>query len=206
MFKTLGLMALLSVVLACGTLMAQQGQNSPAPLPPQAGMARGMARTMGRSNMQVCMQRAGISKTIMQQHRTMMQSMRSQLRSACTDSSLTQQQRMEKIRQIRQSMRSQMMGQLTAQQRQAMQQCMRQNNRRGGRGMARRSGGGNPCAQFGGASGAVAPGPSCFIGFIFQKYPVQPLLLIELRFHCALSVASKIDGSFITTRGKFAGL
>ena len=158
MFEKFGLMALVSVVLACGTLMAQQGQNSPAPLPPQAGMGRGMGRMMGRNNMQVCMQRAGMSKTVIQQHRTMMQSMRTQMRSACTDTSLTQQQRAEKIRQIRQSMRSQMMGKLTAQQQQAMQQCMRQNNRGGGRGMARRDGGGNPCAQFGGASGAVAPG------------------------------------------------
>src|SRR3974390_2409026 len=49
-----------------------------------------------------CWQVAGISKSAMDQRRSIQQGVRSQVEAACADSSLTAQQRSEKIREIHQ--------------------------------------------------------------------------------------------------------
>ena len=87
-----------------------------------------------------CWQQAGISSSVMQQHREIMQNARSQVQSVCSDSALTQQEKRAKISQVRADARQQLESLLTSQQQEALKSCQASRGREGMRGHE-----GNPC-------------------------------------------------------------
>lgn len=70
-----------------------------------------------------CWQRAGISQSAMQQRKQIEENTHSQVESVCSDSSLTPQQKQQKIRQLRQEAQSQVQNLVTPQQEQALKSC-----------------------------------------------------------------------------------
>lgn len=70
-----------------------------------------------------CWQEAGISKSTMEQRRSIQQSARAEIQSVCANSSLTPQQRREQIRAIHERTRQQMEESITPQQREALKSC-----------------------------------------------------------------------------------
>jgi hypothetical protein len=101
-----------------------------------------------------CWQVAGITKSAMQERRSIMEGVRSQVAAVCGDSSLTAQQRNEKIRAIHQQAKQQADAVITPQQMEAVKSC--QASRGGGHpsGGAPHVGGGEPCGQLPGSSGS----------------------------------------------------
>ena len=93
----------------------------------------------GRGGRGSCAQQAGISHSVMQQRRQIVQSARSQEEAVCSNSSLSMQQKKAEIRQIRQQARQQADALVTPQQMEAVQSC--RGSRRGNR--SGRSGGGS---------------------------------------------------------------
>lgn len=70
-----------------------------------------------------CWQQAGVSQSAIERRKQIEESMRGQVESVCSDSSLTPQQRQEKIHQLHQEARQQMQGLITPQQEQALRSC-----------------------------------------------------------------------------------
>lgn len=90
---------------------------------------------------QPCWRQAGVSQSAFQQHRSIEMRTRSEVQSVCSDSSLTPQQRAEKIRQIREQARAQQESLLTPQQAAAFRSCRQQRGEVGHPG----AGGIGPC-------------------------------------------------------------
>ena len=115
-------------VLLCASLVAAQavpsGTNSNSTAP-----RRGQNRP--------CWQQAGVSQSVMQQRRSLEQNTRSEIESVCADSSLSQQQKHQKIQQIHAQARQQIQGMMTPQQEEALKSCRAQ------RGEGRHEGGGS---------------------------------------------------------------
>jgi hypothetical protein len=115
-------------------------QVAPSPASPRG-------TTAPRAPRQVpCWQQAGISQSALQQRKQIEESTHSQVEAVCSDSSLTPQQKQQKIRQLRQDARKQVEGLITPQQEQALKSC------RAGRGEEPRiggvhGGGGGPCGE-----------------------------------------------------------
>jgi Spy/CpxP family protein refolding chaperone len=144
------------VVLSAG-VMAQ--------VHPSSTGGQGSSTTPGsrRGRQQPCWQQVGISQSAEQQHRQIEESTRSQVEAVCTDSSLSQQQKQQKIRQLHEVARKQTDGLLSPQQEQAMKACREQ--RSSGRGTGGHAthgggarGGGGPCGEM--TSGPRSSGPS----------------------------------------------
>ena len=70
-----------------------------------------------------CWQQAGVSRSALEQRRQIEENTRSQVESVCSDSSLTPQQKHEKIRQLHQEARQQAERLVTPQQEQALRSC-----------------------------------------------------------------------------------
>ena len=81
----------------------------------------GTATGGGRS--EPCWKVAGITPAAMQQRRSIEQNTKSEIASACADSSLSPQQRRQKIQQIRQQTRQQVEALITPQQQEALKAC-----------------------------------------------------------------------------------
>jgi hypothetical protein len=108
-----------------------------------------------------CWQVAGISKSAMEQRRSIMQGVHSQVEAVCADSSLSAQQRNEKIRQIHQQATQQANAIVTPSQMEALKSC--QSSRASahpptGGAIHHGGGGGGPCGQLPSNSGPGAPG------------------------------------------------
>jgi len=95
-----------------------------------------------------CWQQVGISKAAMEQRRTIEQSLHSQVGSVCADSSLTDQQKLEKIKEIRQQARSQMEALIPGQQLQELKACNEQRSPHAAPGQPKARTG--PCPGMGG--------------------------------------------------------
>ena len=116
-----------------------------------------------------CWQVAGISKSAMDQRRSIQQGVRSQVEAACADSSLTAQQRSEKIREIHQQAKQQIDALITPQQMEALHSCQQSRNHGGGMhpSTPHAGGGGHgPCGELpagsspGGQGGTSKPEPT----------------------------------------------
>jgi Spy/CpxP family protein refolding chaperone len=146
--SVLALMALTFLVQGTRNLQAQNGTSSaPASSP---GTGANPATGPGQMNPRgACFEKAGVPRSTMAKRRSIMKDARSQMEWACNDTSLSNQQRMQKIRGIIQNSRKQLADLLTSQQRQQLRQCMRQ-YRGHGPAMGKRRGGprGNPCGRF----------------------------------------------------------
>jgi hypothetical protein len=92
-------------------------QTAPSPVSPRGTTS---TRPVRQSP---CWQQAGISQSAIQQHRQIEESTRSQVESVCSDSSLTPQQKQEKIRQLHQQAQRQAGGLITPQQENALKSC-----------------------------------------------------------------------------------
>ncbi len=140
--KDLACAATLFLAISVCPLLAQMVTQSPA------GSAPPNSNTTRRARREPCWQVAGISQSAMQQHKSLEENARSQVQSVCNDSSLTPQQKREKIRQIHQQTQQQVEGVITPQQRQALQACRQQRGEGvhgGGRGMHPKGEG--PCGE-----------------------------------------------------------
>ena len=96
-----------------------------------------------------CWQEAGVSKATMEQRRSIEQGVRSQVSAVCADSSLTTQQRNEKIREIHQQAHQQLEALITPQQQEAMKACQ-QSRPHSGAGqvhVGHAGGGTGPCGE-----------------------------------------------------------
>lgn len=91
---------------------------------------------------QPCWQQAGISSSTVQQYREIMRNTRQEVESVCSDTSLSQSQKQEKIHQLRAEARQQAEALVTSQQLQALESCRKQRGE-GHRGMHNA---GAPCA------------------------------------------------------------
>ena len=110
----------------------------------------------GRGGRGSCAQQAGISRSVMQQRREIVQSARSQEEGVCSNSSLSMQQKRAEIRQIRQQAREQADALVTPEQMQSVEACRGgRGGNRGGRSGARQGGGGG-----GGGGGICGEMPS----------------------------------------------
>lgn len=99
-----------------------------------------------------CWQVAGISKSAIEQRKSIMQNAHSQVEAVCADTSLTAQQRNEKIRQIHQQAKQQVDALITPSQMESLRSC--QSSRAG----AHPSGGGHPSGGAGGGPCGELPG------------------------------------------------
>jgi len=136
MLKRLGLAVVLSSAISAGALWAQTNAS------PQPGAPA------GRRSAQPCWKQAGISSSVMPQIREIHQTMHSQVESVCSDSSLTFQQKQQKVRQLRQEAYQQMDALAGSQQLEALRSCQEQ---RAGSGSGMHHG--SPCS-----GGAGSPG------------------------------------------------
>lgn len=92
-----------------------------------------------------CWQQAGVSRSAIEQRRQIEENIHGQVESVCSDSSLTPQQKQEKIRQLHQEAQQQVQGLVSPQQEQALRSCREKRGEvpRGG-GI---HGGGGPCGE-----------------------------------------------------------
>ena len=141
-----------TVLLTLAALPALAQTTIPRPTSPYPGSST----TTGRGRQEPCWRQAGLSQQAQQQRRQIQQNTRSEMQSVCNDSSLSQQQKQQKIHQIREQSRQQVEALITPQQRQAIESCQqqRQGGGRGGKGMRSRGRGGEgPCGAMPSASG-----------------------------------------------------
>jgi hypothetical protein len=145
----------LAVTLAAGLMVLSWGAwGQTAPVRPPAP-----GHTAAQPRQEPCWQVAGISKAAMEQRKSITQGVRSQVEAVCADSSLTAQQRNEKIRQIHQQAKQQLDALITPAQMESMKAC--QSSRGGGHAPSPAphmgGGGGGPCGQLPATSGSSGP-------------------------------------------------
>jgi hypothetical protein len=117
--------ASLVAVLAAAPVFAQRRPPSPAP-PAQKG-SLGQTRIQGASQAKqpTCMQEAGISQATLDQLQSINLQTRSEVQGVCSNSSLSEQEKLQQIREIRQRAQAQRNGLISPQQRQEIQQCQK---------------------------------------------------------------------------------
>lgn len=146
------------VLLTASLLLAQTRTSPPTSAPPAT---TGQTPTQGRGRRQPCWQQAGVSQSAAQQHRQIEENSRAQIETVCSDSSLSPQQKEQKIHQLREESRKQLAGLLNPQQEQALKSCRQQ--RGGGEGRGGHGGGGGahagggPCGEMPAASHGAKP-------------------------------------------------
>jgi Spy/CpxP family protein refolding chaperone len=130
--------ALFSAIAIC-PLQAQMTSSSGAASGPQSSPQGSPGARTGRQ--QPCWQQAGIPSSTVQQYRGIMQSTRQEVESVCSDASLSQSQKQQKVQLLRTQARQQVEGLVTAQQLQALDSCRQQRGEK-----ARGALGATPCA------------------------------------------------------------
>lgn len=149
----IGAGAVVLLLAAFPLLGQQQPLERPVPLPPQAQNPTGRpsSRHAARQPRQEpCWQQAGISQAAIEQRRSIQESVKSQVAAICANSSLTQQQRRQQIRQVHEQARQQMESLITPQQMQALRACQQARSRAHGGGFHGSGGGGRgtgPCGE-----------------------------------------------------------
>jgi len=147
------------LVLPVVSSFAQDSTSAPPNSAPPTSAAPVPRGRFGRQG--GCWQEAGIPPSVAQQGRQIMQNTRSQVMSACNDSSMSQQQKQEQVRQLHGQEREQIRGLLTEQQAEAYKACMEQHHGSGGGMGGGRNGG--PCGEMpqpGSTSSGTSPRPN----------------------------------------------
>jgi hypothetical protein len=114
------------------------------PLAAQTASTPGSPRGTTPTHQKPCWQQAGISQSALQQRKQIEESAHSEIESVCSDSSLTPQQKQQKIHQIHEQAQKQAGGVISSQQEAALKSC------RASRGEAPHMGGmhgGGPCGE-----------------------------------------------------------
>jgi len=146
--KAGGLLVAAIVVLVPLSLAAQQSGSQGAGAPPgKPGY--------GSTHQAPCWKQAGIPQSVTEQHHSIEQNMHSQVQAVCSDTSLSDQQKREKIRDIRKAAHEQMEGLLTADQLSKLESCRASHG--GGHGGEHKGGG--PCGELAGKPAEAAPPP-----------------------------------------------
>lgn len=110
----------LSLLYMIGSLSAQTTTPPPTSSP---GTASSGTIPTRRGRGEPCWKQAGISPSVVQQHRSIVQNTRSQERSVCSDSALTAQEKQQKIHEIRGQAARETEALLTPQQAQTLRSC-----------------------------------------------------------------------------------
>ncbi|HWX91356.1 MAG TPA: hypothetical protein VNY29_01895 [Terriglobales bacterium] len=109
------------ILLAVSFLAAWPGYSQTATPKPVAPLRSGGLGSA--SHQPPCWQQVGISKGVIEQRRSLEQNTRTQVESVCADSSLTPQQKHQKIKELRQQARQQIDAIITAQQQEELKAC-----------------------------------------------------------------------------------
>ena len=127
-------------------------QTKPVSPTPKSGASttKSGQKQAAKAKQEPCWKQVGISQSVMDQRKSIHENVMSQVKGVCADSSLTQQQKMAKIKEIHQQAHEQSSALLTPQQEEALKQCQRE--RSGGGGGAHHPGvaaghPADPCAQ-----------------------------------------------------------
>jgi hypothetical protein len=144
--------------LSVPTLLAQAAPSAKVHNKSTAPVAR-----MQASHEKPCWEVAGISKSAITERSRIEQETRSQVQSVCNDSSLNEQQKREKIGEIRQQSHQQIEALISPQQQEALTAC--QKERAAARGTTAGHGaggihhGGGPCGEMGSSAPKLPSGP-----------------------------------------------
>jgi TolA-binding protein len=133
-------MKLLGFVVAVALACPLAAQTAASPISPRPTTPTRQARQSP------CWQQAGISQSAIEQRKQIEESTHGQVESVCNDSSLTPQQKQQKIHQLHQEAQQQMQGLITPQQEQALKSC-REKRGEGPHMGGMHRGGGGPCAE-----------------------------------------------------------
>jgi hypothetical protein len=153
--KSLASPVLLWALLSATVLLAQTTTPSRPPTVARPGSTTGSTTGQpsttgsgGRTN--PCWKQAGLSSSEIQRHRQIDENTRAQVQSVCSDSSLTQQQKHEKIHVLREQAHHESEAMMTPAQRQSIAGCRGQRGEGGGGGHGAHGGGGggaDPCGE-----------------------------------------------------------
>jgi hypothetical protein len=123
------------------------GASAGSPTASPRGTATPGTRTpnSGTTRREPCWQVAGISKSAMEQRRTLSMQTRQEVESVCADAALSAAQKQTRIHQIHEQERQQIDGLISPAQREAMHACQQQRGGGVGGGGGHLGGGGGPC-------------------------------------------------------------
>lgn len=163
MFQRVPFSPLVLALMLAGLSLLASAPRARAQTAPVRGQVPVPGRPSATPRQEPCWQVAGISKTAMEQRHSIEQSVHSQVEAVCADSSLTQQQRQQKIRQIHEQAKQQMDALVTPQQMQELRSCQQARNHGGGAhlGGGHAAGGGHgPCGEMPASpgTGQIPPG------------------------------------------------
>jgi len=122
---------IVSTLLAGILISPVLAQNPPVPVPPVRGGGTHPPQ-QNHPRKEPCWQVAGISKSAMEQVRTVRQQSRQELEAVCTNSSLSAQQKRQQMREIRQKEKQQVEALISPQQQESIRTCQEQRGNGGG--------------------------------------------------------------------------
>jgi len=118
-----GIFVILSVGLfALASAWAQQPPSAPTTAPHSG--PTGVKGPAGQKS-EPCWEQAGISKSVMEQRRSIQESTRSQIQAVCSETNLSEQQKREKIHEIRQAAQGKVNAMISPAERQQLEACQR---------------------------------------------------------------------------------
>jgi hypothetical protein len=135
----------LSTLLAGVILLAALANNATAQAPVRTFPSTPPGATK-KPKLEPCWQVAGVSKSAVQQRRTLTQQAHQEVEAVCTNASLSTQQKRTEIQQIHQRERGQIDAVITPSQQEAMRSCQESRNTGHGGGHAG-TGHGGPCGE-----------------------------------------------------------
>jgi hypothetical protein len=115
----LPLLILATPLWVCGQVKIPAVQTSPLPGTARTGHAQ-------QPQQEPCWKQVGISQAAMDEQRSIQREARAQVEAVCSDSSLSEQQKKEKIQEIRKSEQEQLAGLIPAAQREELKQCQKE--------------------------------------------------------------------------------
>jgi hypothetical protein len=124
------------------------GAQQPARAPTAASHSGPNGAKGSASQTEPCWEQAGISNSIMEQRRSIQESSRSQVQAVCSESNLTEQQKREKIDQIRQAAQEKLSAMISPAEREQLEACQRARHGNSPH-VGGHFAGGDPCAELG---------------------------------------------------------
>jgi hypothetical protein len=155
---------LFGVLVLAGLGQQAVGQGIPVRVQQPVPMHPGPMARSPQPHQPPCWQEAGISKAAMDQRAAIQRRTRSEVEAVCAETSLTPQQRQQKIRQIHEQAKQEMDALVSPQQMESLKSCQMSRNHGGGHpGVAHPSvgGGHGPCGELpSGSNGPKPPNPT----------------------------------------------
>lgn len=133
--------------------------GSAGPSSAQTNAQRAQHPTHVRVHQEPCWQQVGLSKDVIDQRHAVELETRSQVQAVCADTSMSDQQKKQKIHQIHQESKQKVAGLMTEQQQQELQSCQKERAANHPAPAGVQHGGGGPCANFASSGGNNADAP-----------------------------------------------